>query len=137
MLLNVKNNTFKTREFGMAIHSKSNIGARIFNNKFFGQGDVGILVNGIDTAGIWANNINIINNNFHHSEYENYMVHLGPFTTDCRVIGVATDNVLDEGVNNLITGTKAHKYGTHSYTQPSKFHKAKEQMMKARLKRTF
>jgi hypothetical protein len=33
---------------------------------------------------------------------------------NCKVVGVKIDQVVDEGENNLIIGTIAHKQGPHS-----------------------
>ena len=132
MLFKVTKNVFKTRDFGTAISSENNMDATIWNNTFKGTGTYGILVNGNEDAGVYANRINILNNNFRMASYTDATVYLGPYTSNCKVVGVATDKVIDEGNNNLIIGAKAHKNGPHYQGLSRQLPFMHERMMKMR-----
>jgi hypothetical protein len=130
MLFNVHKNVFKTRESGTAISSNNNMDAKIWNNKFIGTGDYGIQVEG--NADAYAENIGILNNNFQLSDYTIAGVYLGPYSTRCKVVGVATDDVIDNGLNNVIIGVKAYKNGPHIKNTSSQMMDMQEKMKKMR-----
>ncbi|MBN1791195.1 MAG: hypothetical protein JW830_11900 [Bacteroidales bacterium] len=129
---NVKNNIFNTSEAGTAIVSSNNLFTRIWNNRFNGAGVAGVSVDGDATTGIYAKNVDLIGNNFFRADYTQADVYLGPFTQNCKVVGVASDNVIDEGLNNKVIGVKAHKNGLHSKALPNHFPGMHEKMMKMR-----
>jgi hypothetical protein len=104
LLFDVKNNIFNTGAGGIAISSSNNMDAKIWNNKFRGTGSIGILIDGDEATGIYAENNRVIGNNFFDS-----------FSEASVYLGVATDQVVDLGKNNSIIGAKAHKSGVHSF----------------------
>jgi hypothetical protein len=132
MMFNVKNNIFNTSESGTAIVSSNNLFTRIWNNKFNGAGMTGVSVDGDATTGIYAKNVDLIGNNFFKADYTQADVYLGPFTQNCKVVGVASDNVIDEGLNNKVIGVKSHKHGPHFKSLPDQFRGKQENMMKIR-----
>jgi hypothetical protein len=130
----ILNNTFKTEDGGIGIQSINNIDAKIWNNKFLGTGSTGILVQGDEPTGTYAENLKIMNNNFMKADYTDAAVYLEPYTRNCTVVGVPSDLIVDMGVNNKIIGVKAHKHGPHY--MPGKnphFKSMPEHMMRMRL----
>jgi nitrous oxidase accessory protein NosD len=119
-LFDVKGNIFQTGEGGMAILSQNTKDAKIQNNKFLGTGATGVMLNGDEASGTYAEGNLISGNNFSGSAYTDATVYLGPFTRHCKVVGVNRDKVVDEGIDNLIIGTKAHKHGVKSFYHPLK-----------------
>ncbi len=113
-LFNVRNNIFSTQEGGIAINSSNNSDAKIWDNKFLGTGADGVVIDGDQATNTYAENINLIGNNFFSANYSEACVYLGPFSRNCKVVGISKDKVVDEGVNNSVIGTKAHKTGVHS-----------------------
>jgi hypothetical protein len=83
--------------------------ALIFNNRFSGSGKFGILVDGDEVTGIWAEGNKLIGNYFHHTDYSEGTVYLGPYSRNCKIIGVSKDAVVDDGTDNLIIGPKFHR----------------------------
>jgi hypothetical protein len=132
MMFNVRNNTFNTGEGGTAIVSANNLFTKIWNNRFNGAGVAGVSVDGDATTGIYAKNVDLIGNNFFRADYAQADVYLGPFTQNCKVVGVASDNVIDEGLNNKVIGVKAHKNGPHSKALSNQYRGMQEKMMKMR-----
>jgi len=108
-LFNITNNLFNTGEGGMAIQSLNSKDAAIWNNKFTGTGILGIMIDGDVATGTYSENARLFSNNFLRANYTDANVYLGPFSKNCKVVGVKTDQVIDEGVNNSIIGTKVHK----------------------------
>lgn len=74
---------------------------------------MGVSVEGDETSLTYAENIKVMNNNFMKASYTDAAVSLGPYTRNCTVVGVASDLVVDLGVNNKIIGVKAQKKGPH------------------------
>jgi hypothetical protein len=116
-LFDVNFNTFNTQEGGIAIQSLNNIDAKIWNNKFSGNGAVGVMVEGDEATGTYAENIKLMGNNFMKANYTDAAVSLGPYTKNCMVVGVATDKVVDLGVNNKVIGVKAQKKGPNYHPE--------------------
>jgi hypothetical protein len=112
-LFDIKDNVFKTGDEGMAIQSLNSKDATIWNNRFFGTGSIGVMIDGDAATGTYAENARLFYNNFVNSKYSDATVYLGEFSSNCKVTGVKTDQVVDEGVNNLIIGTKTHKKDIH------------------------
>ncbi len=113
MLFDVKDNTFNTKAGGIAISSSNNLDAKIWNNKFRGSGSIGVMIDGDETSGIFCENNKVIGNNFFDG-FTDASVYLGPFSMNCKVVGVPSDKVVDLGQNNSIIGVKARKGGVHS-----------------------
>jgi hypothetical protein len=130
----ILNNTFKTEDGGIGIQSINNIDAKIWNNKFLGTGSTGILVQGDEPTGTYAENLKIMNNNFMKADYTDAAVYLEPYTRNCTVVGVPSDLIVDMGVNNKIIGVKAHKHGPHYMPGKNPHSKSMpEHMMRMRL----
>jgi hypothetical protein len=113
-LYDVKDNVFNNAEGGIAIQSLNNKNAKIWNNKFLGNGAVGVMIDGDEPSGTYAENNQLIGNNYFGATYTDAAVYLGPFSKNCKVVGVKSDLVVDEGVNNAVIGTKANKKGQQS-----------------------
>lgn len=112
-LFELRNNTFITNEGEMAIYSLNNVGAKIWNNNFQGAGNVGAMIDGDPSTGTYGENNCLVGNNFLNANYTDAAVYLGPLSMNCKVIGVSKDKVVDEGINNSVIGSRAHK-GGHS-----------------------
>jgi hypothetical protein len=106
-------NTFGIAEGGMAIQAWNLRDATFRNNKFNGSGLMGALINGDEISGTYAEKVKLTGNNFTGTYYTDAAVYLGPYTRNCTVAGVSKDNILDEGVNNTVIGTRPHKPGVH------------------------
>jgi hypothetical protein len=117
MLCNVTGNSFNTRDEGMAILSLCNVDAKILNNKFSGTGAVGVVIDGVvgSTTGYfptfttYAENNSLMANNFFTANYQGANVYLGTLSRNCKVEGVSSDKVVDDGVNNRLIGVNPHK----------------------------
>ncbi len=105
---------FYIMEDATAIQALNLKDAAIWNNKFYGTGTAGVYIDGDEASGTYAENVKLIGNNLFNATYTEASVYLGPYSRNCKVVGVSTDKVVDEGVNNSIIGTKAHKQGAHS-----------------------
>ncbi len=112
-LFDVMGNNFSTQDGGMAIQGFNNVDAQIWNNKFSGTGTMGISVEGDAATTTYAEKNNIFGNNFFASNYSDASVYLGPYSRNCKVVGVNTDKVVDNGVNNSIIGIKPHRGFEH------------------------
>ena len=112
-LFDIHNNTFDTQDDCIAIQSLNGVGSKIWNNKFIGTGAMGVMIDGDADSKTFTEQIKLFGNNFFSATYTNANVYLGPFSRNCTVIGVSTDKVDNEGVNNSIIGTKVHKQGIH------------------------
>jgi hypothetical protein len=110
-LFDVMGNIFTTQDGGMAIQCLNGVDAKIWNNKFSGTGAIGVMVEGDEASGTYAENIKLMGNNFMKASYTEAAVSLGPYTKNCIVVSVASDMVVDLGVNNKIIGVKAQKKG--------------------------
>jgi len=112
-MFEVMNNNFSNNDGGIAIQGFNNHDAKIWNNRFSGNGTVGVMLDGDEATGTYAENNKVMGNNFMKATYTDATVSLGAFTKNCTVVGVPTDLVVDLGVNNKIIGVKAHKHGPH------------------------
>jgi hypothetical protein len=90
-LFDINGNTFNTQDLGMAIQSLNNVDAKIWNNKFLGTGTVGVMIDGDAATNTFAENIKLIGNNFFKANYTDASVYLGPYSTNCKVVGLNTD----------------------------------------------
>lgn len=132
MLFNVTKNIFTTCDMGTAISSENNMDAKIWNNTFKGTGTYGIVVNGTEEAGVYADHISILNNNFRMADYTDATVYLGPFTRNSKVVGVASDKVFDDGINNTVIGVKSQKKGPHYHGKSAQINTIQDRMSKIR-----
>jgi hypothetical protein len=110
-LYDIKGNVFNTSEGGMAIWSQNTKNAKIWNNQFLGTGSAGVMMNGDEPTGTYSEGNQLTGNNFLGATYSDATIYLGPVTRNNKVVGVSQDKVVDEGINNLIIGTKANKHG--------------------------
>lgn len=134
-LFDVKGNTFQTDDGGIAIQGFNNVDAKIWNNKFLGSGTFGVWMNGDEATNTYAVNNNLIGNNFFNANYTDASVYLGPYSKNCKVVGVKTDQVVDLGINNSIIGVKAQKTGVQSVQNLNKKYKmVHEILMQRRMK---
>jgi hypothetical protein len=132
-LIDIKFNRFNTLEGGTAIYGLNNVDAKIWNNRFTGTGAVGVMLDGNEATDTWAENNKIMGNNFSGATYTDATVYLGAYTTNCKVVGVATDKAVDLGVNNSVIGVKAQKKGPHYHPEMhGQFKSMQENMMRMR-----
>ncbi|HVN56790.1 MAG TPA: right-handed parallel beta-helix repeat-containing protein [Bacteroidales bacterium] len=108
-LFEVSNNSFNTQDSGMAVQSLNNVGARICNNRFSGTGKYGILVDGDEPSGTYAENITLPGNSFFKATYSDASIYLGAYTRNCKVVGYRTDKVINNGVDNIVIGLNPHR----------------------------
>lgn len=81
----------------------------------------------------WAENNKVMGNNFSKATYTDAAVYLGPYSKNNKVVGVATDKVVDVGVNNTVIGVKAYKQVPHHHPgMHGEFKSMQENMMKMR-----
>jgi hypothetical protein len=123
-LFDVHGNVFESEQGGISVMSVNNKDAKIRNNKFLGTGAVGVMINGEEATGTYAENNQVIGNNLFKATYTDATVYLGQFSKNCKVVGVKTDQVVDLGVNNSVVGTKAHKSGVQSGYHPNNKYKS-------------
>lgn len=136
-LFNIVGNSITTQEGGIAILGSNFVDAKIWNNRFSGPGAVGVSLDGTEATGTYAENNKIMGNNFLNATYTDGNVYLGPYTKNCMVVGVATDKVIDAGVNNTIIGVKAQKKGPHYHSgMHGQFRVMQENIMKMKPVRT-
>jgi hypothetical protein len=117
-LFDVMGNNFNTQDGGMAIQSLNNVGARIWNNNFSGTGAMGVSIDGDAPTSTYAEYINLIGNSFFTATYTDASVYLGPYSRNCKVVGVNADKVVNNGVNNSVIGVKPHRGFEHSGQHP-------------------
>jgi hypothetical protein len=113
-LFEVKGNFFEANDDENTIQILNTVGSKIWNNKFIGNATVGVYIDGDSPTGIFAEDLQLTGNNFFGGTYSDAAVYLGPYSMNCKVVGVPSDKVVDLGQNNSIIGTKAHKSGVHS-----------------------
>jgi hypothetical protein len=112
-LFEVRGNFFEANDDANTILILNTVGSKIWNNKFIGNATIGVYIDGDSPTGIFAENLQLTGNNFFGGTYSDATVYLGPFSMNCKVVGVPSDQVVDLGQNNSIIGTKAHKSGVH------------------------
>ena len=131
-LFDIMGNSINTQEGGIGIQCLNSTDAKIWNNKFSGTGSMGVLVEGDEASSTYAENVKIMGNNFMNAAYADATVSLGTYSKNCMVVGVATDNIVDLGVNNKIIGVKAQKKGPHHSGMQGHLKSMQENMMKMR-----
>lgn len=123
MLFTIKGNQFNLSGSGCAITALNSQDPVIRNNRFTGTCETGIYVNGGITQDIFgivtvpnivcAKNALILGNNFSELKATDAAVFLGDKTTNCTVIGTGKEKVVDDGINNKVTGMKKVPGGHH------------------------
>jgi hypothetical protein len=99
----VNNNTLNLQKDAKGIVGYNNIGAMVVSNKFKGTGVVGISLD-VENGGDSKNN-KILGNNFSMADYETD-IYLGEYTSNCLVAGSPMATIVNDGVNNHITGNR-------------------------------
>ena len=112
-LFDIKFNTFNTQEGSTAILGLNNVDAKIWNNIFKGNGAMGVMLDGNAATETYAENCRIMGNNFSNADFADADVYLGEYTRNNMVVGVAVDNIADNGDDNKVIGVKANKNGPH------------------------
>jgi hypothetical protein len=107
----IRSNVFNTSEGGTAIQGLYTKNNRIWNNQFLGTGYLGVWLDGDEASGTFSEGNQLTGNNFLGVTYSDAAIYLGPVTRHNKVVGVSRDKVVDEGIDNLIIGTKANKLG--------------------------
>lgn len=122
MLCNISNNLFNLKPDCIGILAQNSQDAVIKNNKFRGSCNTGILAEGIpitDWGGVehpavFANNILMLGNNMSGLTSSVANIVLAEKTSNCTVVGGNNSgNVIDNGVNNKITGLNKIKSQLH------------------------
>jgi len=123
MLFTIKGNRFKLSGSGISISALNSQDPVIRNNSFQGTGDIGIYINGglendlfgwpIPNVDIYARNVLVLGNNFKGLKTTTAAVVLGDKTMNCTVIGTGNEKVIDDGINNKVTGMKKVPGGYH------------------------
>ncbi len=116
MLISVKNNEFNLIEGSNGLSLNNAQDALVNNNRFKGVCQSGIAVDGFslsDPENVpFAKNVLMQGNNFSRLNSTVANVYLGEHSMNCTVVGSKTDGkVIDEGVNNKITGMQKGKPG--------------------------
>ena len=99
----VENNRFDLGRDVTGIVGHNNKDAMILANKFMGEGVTGISLDGEN--GAYSLNNKILGNKFSMADYETD-IYLGEYTGNCLVAGSPIANIVNEGVNNHITGNR-------------------------------
>jgi hypothetical protein len=106
---------FEIRKSAVGIEALNVKDAIITNNLFKGTGTTGIYIDGYDDSESYSEVVKLISNDFHAADYSDETVYLGPYSKDCKVVGVREDDVVDEGVNNSVIGAGIHRPGMRLY----------------------
>ncbi len=104
---------FEIRQSAVGIEALNVKDALITNNLFKGTGTAGIFIDGYEDSNSYAEGIKLLSNDFRNADYSDETVYLGPYSKDCNVVGVSEDDVVDDGVNNLVIGAKMRRSGKH------------------------
>jgi hypothetical protein len=126
MQFTIKGNQFNLSEGSIGISAWNSQDILIRNNSFSGACEAGITVDGkevtlydlinntvIASGTPWAKNALILGNNFRGLNPATAAVVLGEKSMDCTVVGTGNGKVVDDGVNNTITGMKMLPGGLH------------------------
>ncbi len=123
MLFMIKGNLFNLSGTGCAITALNSQDPVIRNNRFTGTCETGVYLNGgitLDLMGwvpipneVFAKNALILGNNFSGLKATDAAVVLGDKTMNCVVIGTGKEKVVDDGINNKVTGMKKVPGGHH------------------------
>lgn len=122
MLFNIKGNNFNLNGSGYGITALNSQDPMIRNNRFTGTCEAGIYINGGATEDffgipilneVYAKNALVLGNNFSGLKAANAAVVLGEKTMNCTVIGTGKEIVVDDGINNKVTGMKKVPGGHH------------------------
>ena len=121
MLFTIKGNRFNLSGNVSAITAINSQDPVIRNNNFQGTGDMGILIDGAikDLYGydipleVYAKNALLLGNNFSGLKTTTAAVVLGEKSMNCTVVGTGKEKVIDDGINNKVTGMKKVPGGHH------------------------
>jgi len=123
LLFTIKGNLFNLSGSGCAITALNSQDPVIRNNSFTGTCETGVYINGgitQDVYGIvtipnevYAKNALLLGNNFSGLKATDAAVVLGDKTMNCTVIGTGKEKVIDDGINNKVTGMKKVSGGHH------------------------
>lgn len=121
MLAIFKGNLFNLADGSTGISAINSQDAVVKNNRFTGSCETGILIDGASTDRngtqlpneVYAKNALVLGNNFSGLKTSSAAVVLGEKSMDCTVIGTGKEVVIDNGINNRITGMKNHNGGYH------------------------
>ena len=102
----IKSNEIELAAGGTGILGWYNIGSRIIDNRFTGTGSVGILLDGDAASDTYATAVKVLGNDFSGAELADATVLLTEMTTACQVSGAKSEYVVDNGVDNKVTGAK-------------------------------
>ncbi len=123
MLFTIKGNLFNLNGSDCCITALNSQDPVIRNNRFTGTCETGVYINGGITQDLFgivtvpnivcAKNALILGNNFSGLKATNAAVVLGDKTMNCTVIGTGKEKVVDDGINNKVTGMKKVPGGHH------------------------
>ena len=121
MLITIKGNQFNLSGSGSAVTAFNSQDAVIRNNRFLGTCGMGILIDGATKdlygydipPGVYARNVLVLGNNFSGLKASTAAVVLGEKSMNCTVVGIGKEKVIDNGVNNKVTGMKKVPGGHH------------------------
>ena len=95
----LRNNQFNMTDASYVIKSWRTQGMVIRNNKFSGYGNVGIYLSSCNVDGL------ALGNNISTAEFSQCAIYLGKTTKNWTIVGGNTKgNVINEGIDNIITG---------------------------------
>lgn len=122
MKISIKDNVFNMKGASSGIWALNSQDAVICNNRFTGECTYGILVDGtsvMDAAGTefaapFADNALLIGNNF-KGLTSTADILLGEKSANCTVVGTDKESVVDNGVDNTVTGMRK-VHGDHHMT---------------------
>lgn len=123
MMINVKGNTFNMGGGGTAIAANNSQDAQIRNNRFIGNADRGVYLDGMMVYDVWtgepvgmgtAENGLILGNNFTGLNTTEAHIVMGESSLNCTVVGNGKDNVIDLGTDNKIVGMNKMSGGNHA-----------------------
>ncbi len=123
MLFTIKGNLFNLNGSDCGIIALNSQDPVIRNNRFTGTCETGVYINGGITQDVLglvpvpneviAKNALILGNNFSGLKATDAAVFLGDKTTNCTVIGTGKEKVVDDGIDNKVTGMKKVPVGHH------------------------
>ncbi|MBG0860710.1 MAG: hypothetical protein IQL11_14510 [Bacteroidales bacterium] len=114
MLPILKGNIFNLTGGSTGITVYNSQDAVISNNRFTGSCTAGIMIDGVTTDRygtplpneVFAKNALVLGNNFSGLEPSTAAIVLGEKSMNCTVVGTGKEKVIDNGVNNKITGIR-------------------------------
>jgi hypothetical protein len=123
MMINIKGNTFSMGGGSTVIAANNSQDAQIRNNRFIGNADRGVYLDGMMVYDAWtgepvgmgtAENGLILGNNFTGLNTTEAHILMGENSLNCTVVGNGKDNVIDLGTDNKIVGMNKKSGGNHA-----------------------